>query len=333
MSSGLIVVIILIGLMGIIYLQYTPSATDIQDYTTNLTSSVDESLETIKSQFNETKNLIQETIDKITPDPLTQEAIIQYALDDINRERTKHGLENVTLSPITSGQQHADNLLQLGRLSHWDRDGMKPHMRYTLLGGKGSVAENVAWMTSTGYVEPLDTIKQLNWKMIYDDEDSNWGHRDNLLDSNHNRVSIGVAYDYNNVFLVQDFEDYYFESAEVINDGSIYEMQYTATVNWSPSQIAIYYDPLPSSLTAEQLSKPPYDHGYDVGELVGGILPDNSEFVTGITIKAKTWRIVGNDFYVKFDMKEAFDGHGSGVYTFLIWGSDLYYTTYSIWHE
>ncbi len=332
-SSRIIALLILVGIAGFIYLQYKPSTSDIQDLATNLSSSVNESIQSLKTGLNETKEQAQETIEDILPEPPTQETILQYALDEINRERTKHGVANVTLSPIQCGQTHAENLLELECLSHWDAEGMKPYMRYTLAGGKGVVGENCAWMQSTGYVEPFEAIEKLTWGMIYDDAESNWGHRDNLLDPDHNRVSIGVAYDYSNLFLVQDFEDYYFESAEIISDGTVYEMRYTLSGDWSPEQIAIFYDPLPVTLSVDQLSNPPYDHGYDAGEWVGGIIAGRGRFDEGVTIRAEKWTLSGNTFHTRFDLNTAFTRHGEGVYSLLIWDSDRYYTTYSIWYE
>jgi len=325
--------LILLGVAGFLYLQYKPSTSDIQDLATNLSSSLEETKESIKKELNETNEQAQETFEDILPEPLTHEDLVQYALDEINRERTKQGQGNVTLSPITCGQIHAENLLELGCLSHWDAEGMKPYMRYSIAGGMGAVGENCAWMKSTGYVDPYEAIEKLTWNMIYDDADSNWGHRDNLLDPNHNRVSIGVAYDYSNLFLVQDFEDYYFESAEASHDGTVYDLKYSASMDWSPDQIAIYYDPLPKDLSVEELSKPPYDHGYDAGEYIGGVVPKRWEMGEGITINAQEWIISGNEFHVTFDMNKALSQRGKGVYTLLLWDSGKYYTTYSIWYE
>ena len=56
----------------------------------------------------------------------------------------KNGLTNVTLSAIDSAQLHAENLLDNNYFSHWDLNGYKPYMRYTLAGGSGSVSENCA---------------------------------------------------------------------------------------------------------------------------------------------------------------------------------------------
>ena len=42
--------------------------------------------------------------------------------------------------------------------------------------------------------------------MMYDDADSDWGHRDAILDENHRAVNIGVGFDGRQVVFVQHFE-------------------------------------------------------------------------------------------------------------------------------
>ena len=168
--------------------------------------------------------------------------MVNYALSLINSDRHSNGLQNVTLNNIDSGQRHADTLLQYNFLSHWDTSGYKPYMRYTLAGGKGSVAENAAWLFNSGGLSPVKAISKLEHDMMYDDASSNWGHRDNILNAFHNKVNIGIAYDSNNVYIVQDFEDDYISwsmlslSNQVLMQGTILK------AGESISQVAIYFD-------------------------------------------------------------------------------------------
>src|SRR4030042_3462042 len=142
----------------------------------------------------------------VSPRTYSHDELAAYALWLINSDRHNNGLENVTLSNTQCAQQHAADMLRNNYFSHWDLRGFKPYMRYTLVGGKGSVAENCA--AQLGYHSDLkDTLKQLEWSMVYDDASSNWGHKYNILDPFHNKVGIGIAYDNNNVYLFQDFED------------------------------------------------------------------------------------------------------------------------------
>ena len=142
-------------------------------------------------------------------------ALADYALGLINSDRADFGLNAVALSPNEVAQQHADSMLRFSYFSHFDTQGLKPYMRYTLLGGKGAMAENIAYVfnpipvyTTTSAVEGV--LRTLEHEMMYNDSSCcHDGHRLNILTSLHNQVSIGVAYDGSYVYFVEDFENYY----------------------------------------------------------------------------------------------------------------------------
>ena len=271
--------------------------------------------------------------------PNSHEELVNYALVLINNDRQSNGKENVTLSNVNSAQIHADNMLNHSFFSHWDLNGYKPYMRYTLAGGQGSVSENCAWMYSSGFIDPKEALEDLQWNMMYDDADSDWGHRDNILNSFHNKVSIGVSYNNTAIYLVQDFEDDYVSwdtltvsNNEVIMKGTIIEQES------SIQQVAIYYDN-PKPLTTQQLGNPPYDKGYAMGTYLGMVVPpppSGSKYQQpkeGILIIANDWSETGHDFNINFDLSTAFARFGKGVYTSLLWTEDNYLTTYSVWYE
>jgi uncharacterized protein YkwD len=276
---------------------------------------------------------------KITPSvpPDSQIELLQYALSLINSDRQAVGLQNVSLSIIDSGQIHADNLLRNGYLSHWDIQGYKPYMRYTLAGGEGAVSENCAWQGVTGNIFPIDVksfLRDMEYSMMYDDASSNWGHRDNILTATHNKVSIGVAYDNHNAYLVQDFEDDYviwntlsFNIKQVTMKGIIQKQ------GLNIQNVAIFYDN-PTNLTVIQLENSPYNDGYDPGTYVGMALPPNWQATGAITITADTWNIAADSFQISFSLSQAISAYGKGVYTlYLETGSSTAdsLTTYSIW--
>jgi uncharacterized protein YkwD len=257
-----------------------------------------------------------------------------YALGEINLERSKAGLRNVTLSPIDCAQGHADEMLKSKYLSHWGMDGSKPYMRYTSTGGRGIVAENAAYISSTGPLDAYESIHKLNWNMVYNDSGSNWGHRDNMLNRGHNRVSIGVAFNGSILTLIQDFEDYYFTVAEVKQSGSVVSLTYTSTISrWKPEQVGIYYDPLPQPLTTEQLSNPPYNGSYDAGDFVGGVVQKGYHLAQGVTVNASSWSTSGSTFSTSFDLGKIFSSRGVGVYTLYIADSSGTYTSVSVWNK
>ena len=270
-------------------------------------------------------------------DIVGQAEIIEYALSLINSDRQTHGLQNVTLSSVDSGQIHADDMLLNHYVSHWDTSGYKPYMRYTLAGGEGAVAENVAWQRKTGNIDPIDAksaLKDLEYAMMYDDASSNWGHRDNILDPSHNKVSIGVAYDNHNVYLVQDFEDDYVVWSQRIVDNNQVTLDGTIQKEALIQGVAILYDN-PSNLTVAQINEPQYQDGYGPGTYVAMAMPPNWRAAgEAITITAENWRQNENTFEITFTLSPVVATIGNGVYTlYLVTGSSTAdsLTTYSVW--
>jgi uncharacterized protein YkwD len=202
-------------------------------------------------------------------------AIANFTLGVINEDRQSAGLQPITLSSVPSGQQHADSMAYYGYFSHWDNQGYKPYMRYTLLGGTGGVEENVALNYCTTS-EPNSTqdvaapcslqtvenaINGSEWMMMNNDTAccSN-GHRTNILDPIHNQVSLGVAYNSTTVFLVEDFENDYIgsESLQVSGgvvtfQGSILSYQKGWMESVSGAEISVYFDPTPSNISLSDL--------------------------------------------------------------------------------
>jgi uncharacterized protein YkwD len=271
------------------------------------------------------------------PVDLNYEELANFALNLINTNRKTKGLQSVRLSSIRSGQMHAEDMLRNHYFSHWNMNGYKPFMRYTLAGGQGAVAENIAWegkFGSTLGLEVKAAIEGLEYKMMYDDASSNWGHRDNILNPFHNKVSIGIAYDGNNVFFVEDFEDDYVNwcllrvnGDHVTMEGEIQTSQLTV------QSVCIFYDaPLP--LTTRQLWNPPYQGQYNPGTYVGLVLPQNWKAKRAITLTADAWNQDRNIFNIRFSLSQAIAAHGKGIYTLYLQtgkstASSL--TTYSIW--
>ena len=71
--------------------------------------------------------------------------VVQYALKKINEDRFRYNIPAVNLSYNTTAQLQAEDMLRTRLISHYTSDGMKPYMEYTILGGKGYVAQNVGY--------------------------------------------------------------------------------------------------------------------------------------------------------------------------------------------
>ena len=266
----------------------------------------------------------------------SHEELVNYALSLINKDRTKYGLSNVSLSSIDCAQEHAENMLAYHFFSHWDTNGYKPYMRYTLAGGQGVVSENVAWYPSYGPFDAKEAIEALEWGMMYDDAMWDWGHRDNILNPFHNKVSIGIAYDDYNLFLVQDFEDDYINWStffHVNENGDVTLSGDFVIDELSVKSIVIFFDSKPMNLTPEQLEESPYSGSYSIGTLVGQALPPRYRSVEGITITAQTWIQKGKFFQIEFNLSHVFNKYGEGVYTLCLLADSHYLTNYSLWYD
>jgi uncharacterized protein YkwD len=267
--------------------------------------------------------------------PSNYQTLTEYALSMINQNRTSDGLNPVTLSPIPSGQQHADSMLQYGYFSHWDTQGFKPYMRYSLLNGTGYVEENVAYeytsfpsFVSTQSVEHV--IGDLEWQMMNNDSlCCNNGHRDNILNQYHNRVSIGIAYSSTYVYFVEDFETYLATLNSPITQGATVTISGNTSETLDPSSVQIFYDPTPTNLSASTLTTD-FSMPYNQGTFAGGVVPPCNEilqtcqrFGQGVTVAATTWQVGSNSIDIQFSLSDFIAKSGNGVYTvYLVQGQN-----------
>lgn len=254
-------------------------------------------------------------------------AILQnYTLALINRDRARYGLSPVAISSVDSGQQHADSMLYFGYFSHWDTQGYKPYMRYTLLNGSGAVEENVAYEFSTiptfrGPSAVELVLSKLEYEMMYNDSACcNNGHMHNILDPLHNRVSIGVAYNSTRVYLVEDFENVYISfTRPFTSQGGTISLFGTSSLDLSGVQVLVFYDEYPHTLTSAQLGAAPYSGSYDQGNFTGGVVPSCVlsclTYQGYVTTTAQTWNVTANSIGIRFQISKFVQAYGRGVYT------------------
>ena len=274
-----------------------------------------------------------------TTSVVPQNQTIAYMLSIINQNRSEHGLAPVSLSNESSAQQHADSMLEYGYFSHWDLFGMKPYMRYTLLGGRGSVDENVAFRYQSNGVDVFNALQEMEYGMM--DNDSiccNNGHRDNILDPNHNQVSIGVAYNATTVYLVEDFIDNYigwlygtpsYSNGDTVLKGSIQK-------GYQISTIDITYDQPVKNMTPSTVPETPYSFGNTVA-CVGHTSGLVRYYCTQVaTVNASTYTVQGQSFDIEFNLDSIVKQYGAGEYTLLIFlnntstGTNFVGSTYTI---
>lgn len=285
-------------------------------------------------------------------------ALANYTLGLINQDRATSGLGALSLGNVPSGQQHADSMAYFGYFSHWDVQGYKPYMRYTLVGGTGSVEENLAlsYCTSSGALSPCtiktveNAINASEWDMMNNDTQCcGGGHRENILGPFHNQVSLGIAYNSTTVFLVEDFEDTYIgseslqlASGTVSLNGTLPQVPYTWMTRQAGAEILVYYDPTPTPISRAQLDQVSacsqyselnestacrYQGAYNPGTEVSAVFepcPQGKQCAAGSYIYAQTWQYdpKTGDFSIVFSMSALEAAHGSGVYTLYLWPSE-----------
>jgi len=285
-------------------------------------------------------------------------ALANFTLGLINADRANAGIAPVVLSPEPSGQQHADSMSYYGYFSHWDSQGYKPYMRYTLLGGAGGVAENAAVASCTNVLWQRElpcslqtvenSVNDSEWQMMNNDTVCcNNGHRENILSAEHNRVSIGVAYNSTAevAYLVEDFEDSYIANSSLSLAGDVVTFQGTTQqdlTGWnggaSGAEISLYYDPAPANIpTSEllpdsacdqysELAEPPscqYQGAYGEGTAVTTVLapcPLGYSCGSGNFTYAQTWQQqASGSFEISFSIGQFEAAYGPGVYTVYLW--------------
>lgn len=272
--------------------------------------------------------------------------LAQYALSLINTDRAANGTGPVALDFNQAAQQHADSMIYYRYFSHFDTQGYKPYMRYTLLGGTGADYENIAYQTygtsPFGQLSALEgAINNLEHLMVYNDAACcNNGHRDNILNPLHNYVSIGISYNSTYVFFDEEFQNYYINLNLTVSGPSTsspyyVSMQGTAVAGTPvPGSVYVFYDGPPAAQTRSQLNAGP--HEYTPGTFIGGVLPRNvlgtcNQFLTGTTVCADKWAFGSGAVDIAFPLEQFVRDYGPGVYTlYLITGPNTDYSLTTI---
>ena len=167
-------------------------------------------------------------------------------------------------------------------------------MRYSLAGGYQSNGENghgsdYCIRASDGY-RAIRSIEQ-EVREAMDGWMGSPGHRRNILDPWHRKISIGLAWDRYNIVAVQHFEGDYVEYDQLpaIEDRVLAMSGTTKNgVMFEDEQdlrVQIYYDPPPHILTRGQLSRTYcYSRGLSIASLIpplsGGRFYDEDEYTT-----------------------------------------------------
>jgi len=196
----------------------------------------------------------------VKPDPVS---LGQLMLELINRDRKANGLNPVTWDAIAAlaGQNHAQEMADLGYVSHWNIDGHGPDFRYVAAGGLDSVQENVysyrSWKPD-GTAAPItnwnDVILTAQKSLMASE-----GHRANILLPEHTHVGIGVAYNVatGDVRITQEFVNRYVQVSPLprrARPGDRIVLRGDLLPGSLDPMINLAYEPLPSGLTLAELN-------------------------------------------------------------------------------
>ena len=144
----------------------------------------------------------------LSPDGSSTRTALQWiVLDNINSYRKQNGLNPLSLGDAKSPNLYAQELLDEKCIHHIDSKGQGAMMRYQTNGDTMFlVSENIGYEFYP-HLSMSAEIKDLNYQMLYNDSSENWSHKTNMLDPNATSVSIGVAFDKNDlIVIVEDFQ-------------------------------------------------------------------------------------------------------------------------------
>jgi uncharacterized protein YkwD len=208
--------VLIVGIIGFLFLNGV-----FEINTKNLDKSIQDIPQNIMNTAQTTRDIATETSAKLQETTFEQIELPKYepskqytltelkqiALDDINKYRKEQGLRIITLGNAKSSQLYASELLIEGCIHHVSDRGEGPMLRYKNNNDHMYlISENIGGGSGTNWETPDESIINSNYRMMFDDADSNWGHKYNILDPNHSSVSIGIAYDDTRLIMVQDFE-------------------------------------------------------------------------------------------------------------------------------
>ena len=172
-------------------------------------------------------------------------------LETINNDRAAAGLTPLVLGENAAAQLHAEASLAGCFSSHWDLNGLKPYMRYSLAGG---------YQVNSSYVVGSDYCIVATDGYRARDSVVNW-MSENTLDWKHRKVNVGLAWDEYNTAVVLQYEGDYVRYGQlpVMEDG-ILAMSGTVGngVGFEEDRdlgVQLFYDPPPRPLTGGQIAR------------------------------------------------------------------------------
>ncbi|QKR00653.1 hypothetical protein GWK48_09890 [Metallosphaera tengchongensis] len=236
-------------------------------------------------------------------------SLVRTLVDYINKIRSDHGIQPVKYANSGASNFRANYMLKENIFSHYDKEGVNPVYYFTRAGNYFGMEEAIGYTFSIfprfkDGVSVVNVSKDLIHQMVYDDQESNWGHRDTLLNPCANYSDVSVAWDSRRVFLVITMISAWVNWGvnPSIRDSVFYAKGRVRVM--SPESVIIFQDePNPSYVSRRY---------YDLGRPIEGVLPPGLFFRDLRTIRPYTWKM-GEEMELKFPLQLT-----GGVYTVVV---------------
>jgi uncharacterized protein YkwD len=126
--------------------------------------------------------------------PISVETVMmqEYVIELINKERDSMELLPLVYDNNSIAQRYAEGMLESGDFKH-------------NLALPRTMGENIDIFTSAGTFNVTEVLDFLEYGQVYDDEDNNWGNRDNIYYETYTMASVGIAFDDETLYLVINF--------------------------------------------------------------------------------------------------------------------------------
>ncbi len=202
-------------------------------------------------------------------------------LEEINRARTEEGLSPVIYSPALSdaADAHCREMLLEGYISHWNRAGHKPYLRYAWAGSQGSTAENITSLHDSDFPDDLKIL----WVSMFTGHQRfmaevppDDGHRRSILDPRQTHVGIGVAYNHTGMRLIEVYEARYVDLKPLPPRATLRDSLLISGRVVAPGlafeALTVFFEPLPAAMTISELRRTksyglPNEHRHERAQL------------------------------------------------------------------
>ena len=260
---------------------------------------------------------------------------VNTAVTTLNEIRAQYGIPPVHFMNLSVAWFRAQYMANNDYLSHYDKEGRHPIYYYTLLdGGLYAVEENGFSCQGNGcYIDGSLAITMIR-DMIFNDGDSNWGHRDSLLDPCNNYVAVGVARNnhavYATVYMIAKWVEWV--DPPQYENGTFYAK---GLVQLPPSLDGKYYEVIIYRSMPDPANY--YNRSYSLGDPYAYVAPEGFPYYYQglMEIKAQIYNVTKTDHGWFFEIKFNFVPPDNALYTLVIFSAPtgVKWTPQSPWGE